>query len=50
MQTVEEDKPAHGRPVEKPIPDTLENIAKAVLAAPPKDEEEWAYLKKQDKL
>lgn len=39
-----------GRPVEKemppPIPDTLENIAKAVLSTPPKKEHEWEYLKK----
>ena len=39
-----------GRPVEKEmppaIPDTLENIAKAVLSTPPKKEGEWRYLKK----
>lgn len=39
-----------GRPVEKDmppaIPDTLENIAKAVLSTPPKKESEWKYLKK----
>ena len=47
-----EGKPARGRPVEKampePIPDTLENIAKAVLSTPPKAEDEWEYLKKSE--
>lgn len=45
-------KPARGRPIEKempePIPDTLENIAKAVLSTPPKNEEEWKYLKEAE--
>ena len=38
-----------GRPVEKPmpepIPDTPENIARALLTTPPKKEDEWDYLK-----
>ena len=40
-----------GRPVEKPmlmpdpIPDTPENIARAVLTTPPKARDEWDYLK-----
>ena len=39
-------KPApRGRPVEKqmpePIPDTPENIARALLTTPPKKEDEW---------
>ena len=42
------DKPTRGRPVEKPlpppIPDTPENIARAIMQGPPK--KEWDYLKK----
>ena len=38
-----------GRPIEKPmpepIPDTPENIARALLTTPPKKEDEWDYLK-----
>ena len=38
-----------GRPIEKPmpalIPDTPENIARALVTTPPKDEGEWDYLK-----
>ena len=38
-----------GRPVEhpmpKPIPDTAENIARAVLRSRPKKRDEWKYLK-----
>ena len=38
-----------GRPIEKPlpepIPDTPENIARALLTTPPKKEEDWDYLK-----
>ena len=30
-----------------PIPDTPENIIKAVLATPPKKREEWDHVKKQ---
>ena len=41
-----------GRPVEKPmpppIPDTPENIARALLTTPPKGEDEWDYLKDGD--
>ena len=47
------EKRGRGRPVEKempePIPDTLENIAKAVLSTPPKSEDEWKYLKKSER-
>lgn len=43
-----EQKPTRGRPVEKPlpppIPDTPENIARAIMQGPPK--KEWDYLKK----
>ena len=41
-----------GRPVEKlmpePIPDTPENIARALLTTPPKKEDEWDYLKEHE--
>ena len=43
-------KRGRGRPVERewpePIPDTPENIARALMAGPPKAEEGWEYLKK----
>ncbi len=42
-------KPKRGRPVEKPlpepIPDTPENIMRAVLATPNKRDDEWDHLK-----
>ncbi len=42
------DKSKRGRPVEnvmpEPIPDTPENIARAIMAGPPK--KDWDYLKK----
>lgn len=47
----DKDKPkrARGRPVEKPmpdpIPDTPENIARAIMAGPPK--KDWDYLKRE---
>ena len=38
-----------GRPVKwpmpDPIPDTPENILKAVLNSPPRDKDDWDYLK-----
>ena len=38
-----------GRPEEKqwpkPIPDSPENIARALMSGPPKAEEDWEYLK-----
>ena len=41
-----------GRPTElampEPIPDTAENIAMALLATPPKGEDEWDYLKDRE--
>ena len=41
-----------GRPVEKPlpdpIPDTPENVARALVTTPPKDEGEWDYLKDRE--
>ena len=43
------DKRQRGRPVEKPmpepIPDTPENVARALLTTPPKGESDWDYLK-----
>lgn len=33
------------RPLLEPIDDSPENMAKAILAAPPKREDEWEYLK-----
>ena len=33
------------RPMPTPIPDTPENVARALLTTPPKDEEDWDYLK-----
>ena len=42
-------KRPRGRPVKnkmpEPIPDTPENIARALLTTPPKKEDEWDYLK-----
>ena len=42
-------KRKRGRPSKRtmpePIPDTPENIMKAVLATPPKRADEWRYLK-----
>ena len=38
-----------GRPVKNPlpppIPDTPENIARAILSSPPRKRDEWKYLK-----
>ena len=42
-------KKKRGRPVKyampEPIPDTAENIAKAILTTPPKKVHEWKYIK-----
>ncbi len=50
MTKTEKPKRLPGRPVEKtmpePIPDTPENIARAIMQGPPK--KVWKYLKKQD--
>lgn len=44
-----EHKQKRGRPPEydmpEPIPDTPENVAKAILSTPPKREDEWNYLR-----
>ena len=43
-------KRGRGRPVERewpePIPDSPENIARALMSGPPKAKDEWEYLKK----
>ncbi len=36
------------KPMPPPIPDTPENVAKAILFSPPKRDEEWEYLSNQD--
>ena len=45
-------KRGRGRPVEKPmpepIPDTPENVARALLTTPPKDDGDWDYLKERE--
>ncbi|MDE0530711.1 MAG: hypothetical protein OXI01_04550 [Albidovulum sp.] len=49
MTSAAEPKRERGRPVEKPmpdlIPDTPENIVRAVLESPPKREDQWKYFK-----
>lgn len=35
-------------PMPEPIPDTPENIARALLTTPPKKEEEWRYTQDRD--
>ena len=34
------------RPMPKPIADTPENVARAILNTPPKQASEWNYLRK----
>jgi len=50
--TDETPKRPRGRPVKyempEQIPDTPENILKAVLRQPSRQEDEWEYLKSQD--
>ncbi|MCY4503889.1 MAG: hypothetical protein OXE57_20360 [Alphaproteobacteria bacterium] len=36
-------------PIPRPIPDTAENIARALLRTPPKTRGEWKYLKAAQK-
>ena len=47
-----ESKRRRGRPVEKPlpdpIPDTPENVARALVTTPPKEEGDWNYLKDRE--
>lgn len=35
------------KPMPERISDTPENIARALLSTPPKDEEDWRYVKEQ---
>ena len=46
-----EEKKPRGRPVEKamppPIPDTPDNVARAIMQGPPK--KTWDYLKREKK-
>ena len=50
QEPVQPQKRGRGRPVERqwpePIPDSPENIARALMAGPPKAEDDWEYLKK----
>ena len=52
MSTRPKSAPKRGRPVEKPIPplipDTPENVARALLTTPPKGEDEWDYLRERE--
>ena len=32
----------------EPIPDTWENVLKALLSTPPKNRDEWDYLKDEE--
>jgi len=45
-------KRKRGRPVEyplpEPIPDTAENIARALLATPPKKRKEWRHVQERE--
>ena len=36
------------KPMPEPIPDTPENVLKALLRTPPKKRDEWKYQKDQD--
>lgn len=40
-----EDKRDHGQMPEK-IPDTPENVMRAIVTTPPKAEDDWRYLRK----
>ena len=48
-----ETTPPRGRPVEhpmpEPIPDTPENIMRAIVNTPPKKREDWSYLKESSR-
>ena len=36
------------KPMPEPIPDTPENVARALLSTPPKKRDEWDYLKQSE--
>jgi len=48
------DKPKRprGRPVEKPLPDLIddspENVMRSILATPPKRNQDWRYMRDGD--
>ena len=42
----EKPKRPRGRPVERQMPDTPENIMRALLTTPPKRDDECGYLKR----
>ena len=48
-----EPKAKRGRPVQRampePIPDTLGNVLRTLVTAPPKKKDEWYYLKESGK-
>ncbi len=50
-RTREKSKKRRGRPVTypipEPIPDTPENIMKAILATPPKGRDEWKFMQER---
>ena len=50
-ETAEKRNPDNRREYDmpEPIPDTPENVAKAILSTPPKKEGEWEYLKESPK-
>ena len=52
MNKDDEKSVSRGRPVEKPmpapIPDTPENVARALVTTPPKGEADWGYLKDRE--
>lgn len=44
--------PKRGRPVKyplpEPIPDSPENIARAILATPPRKREDWKHIRERE--
>lgn len=46
------EKNPRGRPVEYPLPDPIpdspENIARALLATPPKKQKEWRHIRERE--
>lgn len=41
-------KPLPRRTLPPPLPDTPENVARAVLSTPPKKPEEWDYVRRDN--
>ena len=48
----EKPKRPRGRPVEKPLPEPIdaspEDVMRAILATPPRKDEDWPYMQKAD--